>query len=441
MGKGAGVHLRDHSLPSLYLFMIMAFGSFLRSLLSGLSTSVKPSHVAVQKLQKARGSPSPPPRTKPQRQRTPERDLRDKKRARVDTWSASSSSRARTRSPRETQVHHQRARDQLHERNQEQQHQHQQQQQRARDSWSAATATTTATAAITREASVTRNSHHGRTDSQHRKVRESWPASTREPSATRSHGPSDRVTRRHTHAPSTTTTRRDRSQSRHGTNRLLYSASPASNMGVVSATDRAMPPDIVREVINLIAARFSHIPYAVSGHAAMAYYGYDVKPFKVSIICPEHTRKPLKGWARTHDMLPIPGKTDIWGIPTSDGLFRQVRVRFPYDFGSAHIVKEGPTAAAVLSLPGLADELARTYVNELKHADLRRQESLGKELMWVLRRISTLKHDDHWLKPERAPHLVQDRFWLPFSLSYPASVPLFAAAGWSIPNAESWCSP
>ncbi|KAM0441084.1 hypothetical protein ACHAPT_000389 [Fusarium lateritium] len=432
----------------------MAFGSFLRSLLSGLSTSVKPSHSAVQKLQKARGSPSPPPRQKPQRQRTPERDLREKKRARVDNWSASSSSRARTRSPREkqkhnqTQVHHQRARDQFNERNQEQQHHHQQQQQRARDSWSAATATTTtATTAITttREASVTataaRGSHHGRTDSQHRKVRESWPASIREPSTTRSHAShTDRgVTRRHTHAPSTTTTRRDRSQSRHGANRLLYSASPASNMGVVSATDRAMPPDVVREVINLIAARFSHIPYAVSGHAAMAYYGYDVKPFKVSIICPEHTRKPLKGWARTHDMLPIPGKTDIWGVATTDGLFRQVRVRFPYDFGSAHIVKEGPTAAAVLSLPGLADELARTYVNELKHADLKRQESLGKELMWVLQRISTLKHDDHWLKPERAPHLVQDRFWLPFSLSYPASIPLFAAAGWSIPNDENWC--
>ncbi|KAF5008509.1 hypothetical protein FDECE_5209 [Fusarium decemcellulare] len=218
---------------------------------------------------------------------------------------------------------------------------------------------------------------------------------------------------------------------------LHCSPTPVSNIGVISATDRAMGRETVTELIDLIAAHFSHIPYAVSGLAAMSFYGYHIKPFKVSIICPAHTREAQNCWARVQGMIAVPGKQDIWGVATSDGLFRQVRVRFPHDFDSAHTVRVGASEATILSLAGLADEIARTYVNELKHADLRRQEALGKEMMWVLERIVDMQQEEHMLTPERAPHLASDTFWVPFTLSYPDSLPLFEAAGWIIPH-EEW---
>ncbi|KLO87861.1 acetylxylan esterase precursor [Fusarium fujikuroi] len=92
---------------------------------------------------------------------------------------------------------------------------------------------------------------------------------------------------------------------------------------------------------------------------------------------------------------------------------------------------------SMLSLAGLADELARTYVNELKHSDRDRQENLAHEMIWILKRIIQCRLPEHALRPERIPHLTRETFWLPFTLSYPESVPLFAKAGWSIPN-EGW---
>jgi hypothetical protein len=195
--------------------------------------------------------------------------------------------------------------------------------------------------------------------------------------------------------------------------------------------------EAVCEVIDMIALRFSHIPYAVSGLAAMVYYGYDARPYKVSMLCPEHTRENQKCWAKALGMLPIPKRHDIWGVVTRDGMLRQIRVRFPYDFEEMHTLKVGSSAVSMLSLAGLADELARTYVNELKHSDQDRQENLAREMVWILNRIIQCRMPEHRLRPERIPHLINERFWLPFSLAYPEVVPLFAKAGWRIPN-EGW---
>ncbi|RGP74880.1 hypothetical protein FLONG3_5992 [Fusarium longipes] len=210
-----------------------------------------------------------------------------------------------------------------------------------------------------------------------------------------------------------------------------------SNEAIIILEDRSMNYEAVCEVVDMIALRFSHIPYAVSGLAAMVYYGYDARPYKVSIICPEHTRENQKCWAKALGMLPIPKRHDIWGVATRDGMLRQIRVRFPYDFEEMHTLKVGSSAVSMLSLAGLADELARTYVNELKHSDQDRQENLAREMVWILNRIIQCRMPEHRLKPERIPHLINERFWLPFSLAYPEVVPLFAKAGWRIPN-EGW---
>ncbi|KAF5680862.1 hypothetical protein FHETE_250 [Fusarium heterosporum] len=201
--------------------------------------------------------------------------------------------------------------------------------------------------------------------------------------------------------------------------------------------DRSMNREAVSEVIDMIALRFSHIPYAVSGLAAMVYYGYDAMPYKVSILCPEHTRENQKCWAKAQGMIPIPRRSDIWGLATSDGIVHQIRVRFPWDFEEMHVLKIGSSAVSMLSLAGLADELARTYVNELKHSDHARQDNLAREMVWILHRIIQVRMPEHMLRPERIPHLSKETFWLPFSLAYSETVPLFAKAGWRIPN-EGW---
>ncbi|CCT62941.1 uncharacterized protein FFUJ_00454 [Fusarium fujikuroi IMI 58289] len=213
-----------------------------------------------------------------------------------------------------------------------------------------------------------------------------------------------------------------------------------SNEAIFLSDDRSMNREAVSEVVDMIAQRFSHIPYAVSGLAAMVYYGYEARPYRVSIVCPEHTRENQKCWAKAQGMIPIPRQRHVWGVATSDGIIQQIRVRFPYDFNEMHALKIGTAGSnpvSMLSLAGLADELARTYVNELKHSDRDRQENLAHEMIWILKRIIQCRLPEHALRPERIPHLTRETFWLPFTLSYPESVPLFAKAGWSIPN-EGW---
>ncbi|KAF5023121.1 hypothetical protein F66182_4816 [Fusarium sp. NRRL 66182] len=223
----------------------------------------------------------------------------------------------------------------------------------------------------------------------------------------------------------------------HESNDNLYSHRTESSVAVIADSDRSMNREAVCQVIDMIATRFSHIPYAVSGLAAMVYYGYDARPLKVSIVCPPHTRENQKCWAIAQGMTPMPRRRDIYGLATSDGVMHQVRVRFPWDFEDLHALKVGASGVTILSLAGLADELARTYVNELKHANLERQDDLAMELVWVLKRIDQTKLPEHVLRPERTPHLVKETFWLPFSLAYPDAVHLFERAGWRIPN-EDW---
>ncbi|KAH7256376.1 hypothetical protein BKA59DRAFT_541465 [Fusarium tricinctum] len=212
---------------------------------------------------------------------------------------------------------------------------------------------------------------------------------------------------------------------------------PTESIQTFISHDRSMNREAVSEVIDMIALRFSHIPYAVSGLAAMVYYGYDARPYKVSIICPEHTRENQKCWAKAQGMIPIPRRSDIWGLATTDGIVHQIRVRFPYDFEDMHALKIGSSAVSMLSLAGLADELARTYVNELKHSDHARQDNLAREMVWILQRIIQVRMPEHMLTPERIPRLTKETFWLPFSLAYPETVPLFAKAGWRIPS-DGW---
>ncbi|KLO87862.1 uncharacterized protein Y057_14879 [Fusarium fujikuroi] len=87
-----------------------------------------------------------------------------------------------------------------------------------------------------------------------------------------------------------------------------------SNEAIFLSDDRSMNREAVSEVVDMIAQRFSHIPYAVSGLAAMVYYGYEARPYRVSIVCPEHTRENQKCWAKAQGISLEPQGPGAMGV-------------------------------------------------------------------------------------------------------------------------------
>ncbi|KPM36476.1 hypothetical protein AK830_g10085 [Neonectria ditissima] len=195
--------------------------------------------------------------------------------------------------------------------------------------------------------------------------------------------------------------------------------------------DQRLDRSALREVVHRLSELFDHIPYVVSGLSAMQYYGFDGRTTSyLSVICPAHSREAIRGWAKAQGIYSFPEQPDHFGIAMPDGLIRQVRVKYVDEgFEDMDQIRLGRSRASVLSLPGLADRLAQGYVKVLEHSEGRNQTMFAEDIFWVLNRIAELGHKEHWLTPTRAPHIWCDRFWVPFSVSFPDSVPLFGAAG------------
>lgn len=190
----------------------------------------------------------------------------------------------------------------------------------------------------------------------------------------------------------------------------------------------------VYEVMVEIARRFGHMSYAVCGLGAMVYYGYPTTAMHVSIICPMESKSALGCWAIAQQIHPR-GSKNVWSVRTSNGMSRSMRVRFLNDvFQEAHIVKVPGCAAAVLSLPGLIDEIARSYVRDLPKSTPEHLEELAKRMCWTLGQILDRNEQQHWITAERVPNVLREEFWLPFSLAYPAIVTMMKSAGLVVPD-------
>ncbi|KAK0391912.1 hypothetical protein NLU13_1410 [Sarocladium strictum] len=194
-----------------------------------------------------------------------------------------------------------------------------------------------------------------------------------------------------------------------------------------------MNPATVREVINIIGRVLEHVPYAICGQAAMVYYGNEYyEPPHVSILVPDASRDVVRCWAVAQGLNSVPGQPNCFTVVTRDGLFRSVRVKIIKDssFDSVITFKATTSKARLMTLPGLANQIARAYVADLKsQTSQRRQQGFARDMRWVLRRIAAVRADEHWLSPETAKEVLKAEFWLPFTSSFPETVLMFAHAG------------
>ncbi|KAI5467485.1 hypothetical protein BGZ63DRAFT_419185 [Mariannaea sp. PMI_226] len=237
---------------------------------------------------------------------------------------------------------------------------------------------------------------------------------------------------RHMERELRSTPERSRSQKKHQRHKSL------SSLEAIPMKQLRMDRKAIKKVVSRVSEVFNHFPFVLSGLSAMVYWGYEGRfSANVTIICPESSREAIRGWAKVKGLQRFPDKPDQFGIEVSKGVFQTLRVKFiEEDFEELHILRSDSMKASVLSLAGLANQLAEGYVNELATSNGARQEAFAADMIWVLKRIAKVSRSEHWLTPQRCPQIWDDNFWEPFTLSFPDSVPLFGAAGFRVGDAE-----
>lgn len=189
----------------------------------------------------------------------------------------------------------------------------------------------------------------------------------------------------------------------------------------------------VNEVVDCVGRLFDHIPYAVCGTAALIYYGYRAySPDHVSITCPEESKEAIRCWALAKGMTPLPDNPDGFSVRVANGRSCPVCIKFMKNgFEALEVVRVGPGQASMVTLPSIANTIARSYVFRLHSSSTDRQALYARYLAWTLKRMAEIPPSDpiQRLTPERARDIISRSFWIPFTLSYPETVPLFAAAG------------
>lgn len=194
----------------------------------------------------------------------------------------------------------------------------------------------------------------------------------------------------------------------------------------------------VTEVSHRLGSLLAHIPHSVCGLAAMTYYGFNRRqPKHVTILCPLSSRRVLKYWALAQGMYIFPDLPHVYGIKTTDGAIRRVNVRFVRDFEDEKVIKFGRAPSCFLSLAGIADDIAVSYVKELAQSAGQMQNSYARDIIWLLQRIKNREDNDHSLTRQRAPNIYKDTFWVPFTLSYPSSLIMFVKAGMDV-DEQGW---
>ena len=127
-----------------------------------------------------------------------------------------------------------------------------------------------------------------------------------------------------------------------------------------------MSTETLKGVLARLSEQLGHIPYAVSGLAAMAVYGIaGRRPRHVSVVCAEHSRDNMLSWARAKG-LEVSGDDSIWIAGSAEGASgtprrRRVRIRClsGAGFDALARVPIAQTGGHVLALPELM-ELAAT---------------------------------------------------------------------------------
>lgn len=220
-----------------------------------------------------------------------------------------------------------------------------------------------------------------------------------------------------------------------------------------SPTTERMDQAILVEVLETLEKALSHTPYAVCGLAAMAVWGFAGRfPSHVSITCPSYSKEAIKCWAGVHGMVLYPDDPNSFGLTSADGKTRRVRIKFlDRGFESLQVVAGPPggyagtqgtalaTSARILSLTSLLDLMARGYVSigcvdarPASESALFARRAFAQDIFWVLSRIADGGFIEEGAQPLNeclVPGVVDNRFWSPFTTTYPGAVQAFARAG------------
>jgi hypothetical protein len=198
---------------------------------------------------------------------------------------------------------------------------------------------------------------------------------------------------------------------------------------VAPTAGTAAPMDpMLAEVLAAIGSAFYHVPYAVSGRAAMHAHGFVGRtPTHVSILCPEHSKNVIKSWAAVAGMVLSSDSPDQVKIKTSDG--RMWRVRFKYvssRFDELETVGLGITR--VLGLASLVDQVAKAWVYT-KNPETE-FPSLKRDMFWLLEKIvEKRKRNGGMLTAGQVPGVLNPLFWDVFTCVHPEAATMFAQAG------------
>ncbi|KFH43349.1 hypothetical protein ACRE_058990 [Hapsidospora chrysogenum ATCC 11550] len=204
----------------------------------------------------------------------------------------------------------------------------------------------------------------------------------------------------------------------------------------VTPSNSSMDFEIVEEIIAVIGRAFPHIPYAVTGLAAMVHHGYTQRyPRAVTILCPSTSRDVVRCWAVAQGMYRVHDDPDTFGVLTSERKMRAVRIQFVSTaaFDEVEITRTRSGGAKVVALETLAAQIARGYVADLASNSapghpMKRQNGYAQDMRFVLKKMV---RGGERLSYRTACNIVTREFWLPFTLSFPDTVPLFEYLGLS----------
>lgn len=194
-----------------------------------------------------------------------------------------------------------------------------------------------------------------------------------------------------------------------------------------------LPAQWVCEVLDILGDLLLETSYAVSGDAAMVYYGHVRRQLQhIDIICPPRLKGAILSWIQFNGHSASSQLPDSFCIQTSDGRRRCVRVHGRGDFDELDNMREAWTAARILTLPSIASEAAIDYVEARESDDIPRALRSAADIFWLVRRMMADQREDQRLTQQSAGFLGSVDFLETFLPEYPRMKPLLQEAGFSI---------
>lgn len=210
--------------------------------------------------------------------------------------------------------------------------------------------------------------------------------------------------------------------------------------------------DIDKYTLSEVALRlgdtFNHIPFAISGTAALALdpsHEFSLPITHVSIITPPECVRAIKCWATACGLQSVASVPCGFGIKASNGKVCLVHIKKCTEtFSSLDVRYIGNYSAPVLTLKSVANRIAKCYMTEVNFSDgtspaaakesEARQLRYASHMRWVLRKMGS--RNSKFRRDKLPAWIIDPRFWVPFTASFPDTLPLFAKTGILVEDGE-----